>query len=87
MFAVPHQLFSVVARDVDFLACLALVQRLLGARSPFGGAAPGGLDAALAEGLDVVRGPVRLAEVRVPSDVGGEAAWRDNGSALKSTLH
>ena len=68
MFAVPHQLFSVVARDVDFLACLALVQRLLGARSPFGGAAPGGLDAALAEGLDVVRGPVRLAEVRVPSE-------------------
>ena len=59
---------TMTASAADFLACLALVHRLLDVRSPFGGAAPDGLDATLAEGLDVVRGPVRLAEVRVPSE-------------------
>jgi hypothetical protein len=51
------------ASAADFLACLALIHQLLGVHSPFGGREPGGLDAALANGLDVVRGPVRLAEV------------------------
>ena len=56
---------TMTASAADFLACLALVHRVLGRRSPFGGAAPGGLDAALAKGLDVVRGHVRMAEVPV----------------------
>jgi len=61
--ALVRQGRTMTASAADFLACLALVHRLLGVRSPFGGAAPGGLDAALAEGLDVVRGHVRLVEV------------------------
>lgn len=38
------------ASAADMLAALALIHQLLGVRSPFGGAAPGGLDAALAKG-------------------------------------
>ncbi len=41
---------TMTASAADMLAALALIHQLLGVRSPFGGAAPGGLDAALAKG-------------------------------------
>ena len=54
------------ASAADMLAALALIHQLLGVRSPFGGAAPGGLDAALAKGSTLsTDGRERLS----PSDV------------------
>ena len=52
---------TMMASAADMLAALALIHQLLGVCSPFGGAAPGGLDAALAEGLDVVHRRQRAA--------------------------
>ena len=54
------------ASAADMLAAIALIHQLLGVRSPFGGAAPGGLDAALAKGsTSSTDGRERLS----PSDV------------------
>ena len=57
---------TMTASAADMLAALALIHQLLGVRSPFGGGAPGGLDAALAKGsTSSTDGRERLS----PSDV------------------
>jgi hypothetical protein len=86
---------TMTASAADFLACLALVHRLLGAHSPFDGRAPGGLDAALAEGGSILSAaPCGWTRCACPVGAGGGGAAaargdgaRDSGSALKSTLH